>query len=749
MDAFFEQSISDLKGVGAYYVKKLAKLGIKTVWDLLWHFPNRYEDFSNFVSIRDIREPGVYSTLGIVEKIKTRRAWHKRMFITEGVLYDKTGAIDVIWFGQPYLARSIPQGCAVVVSGKVVARDNKILFQSPAYEVIERHGRTVSAEELKTEDLKHTAGLIPVYPETRGLTSRGIRFLIKPLLGKIPKTYDSIPKAVLRSVKLMPFDQAMREIHFPQSVELAAEAKRRFAFEELFVLQTTLLQYRKQNQTLHAPEIKQDIEFIKRILASLPFELTKTQKQAAWDIIKDISNPYPMNRLLNGDVGSGKTIVAALGIAATVHAGYQAVVLAPTEILARQHFEKLSKIFEPFAIETALLVSHEARITSEGLHGAITKQALKTMLRQDKSLCVIGTHAVIQKDVLFSNLALVIVDEQHRFGVNQRAALLHNSNHTHTPELSEQDVRQSEKILHKELHDTLENHSGSLGRGMTPHFLSMSATPIPRTLALALWGDLDISFIRELPQGRKKIISKVLFDYQREELYAFIKKQVSDGRQAFVICPRIEKPDEGLSEPQYLALDTKAVLEEYEKLSKIVFPDLRVGLLHGKLKSELKEDVMKKFSQGELDVLVSTSVVEVGVDIPNAAVMVIEGADRFGLAQLHQFRGRVGRGAYQSYCFLLSSLDAGGIQKRLQGFAKAFDGFKLAEQDLQIRGPGEFFGVKQSGIPDLAMHSLRDIELVMCAHTYAEAILKKDATLESYPMLQERIKEFKTEIHLE
>jgi ATP-dependent DNA helicase RecG len=735
---FLETPVEDLKGVGPYYIKRLNKLGIKTVRDLLWHFPTRYEDYSELKKINEIKSEGIYSVLGKIEKIKTRKAFRRRLFITEAVLYDKTGTINIVWFGQSYLTKTIPEGAVIIVSGKVQKKDTKLFFSSPVYEVIFRSApASVDEQEIDFASLKHTAGLIPVYPETKGLTSRGIRFLMKPIVGKAKNLPEFLPNNVLRDAGLMIYQRAVQEVHFPSSIGLAEKAKKRFAFEEIFLTQLLLLELRQKNTLLKAPKIPIDIEFVKKILGTLNFELTKTQKQALWQIIKDLNRGYPMNRLLNGDVGSGKTIVALIALACAVKSGFQGVFMVPTEILSYQHFKTSEKLLRDFNIDICLLISKEARIVSGELGGEIKKSVLKKMLQDKKPALVIGTQALIQKDIDFANLGLVVIDEQHRFGVKQRAELLKNNELGIMDNESKNKKEQDKFIIHN-------------SKFLIPHFLSMSATPIPRTLALGLWGDLDISFITELPKGRKEIITQVVSKTKRLQMYQFIKQRVKQGEQVFIICPRIEKPDEQeISYEKYLRLDTKAVKEEYERLAKEVFPDLKLGLLHGKLKSKEKELTMKQFSSGTFDILVSTSVIEVGIDVPNATVMVIEGADFFGLAQLHQFRGRVGRGEKQSYCFLLTESESRAALKRLRAFSKTFDGFKLAEQDLTLRGPGEFFGIKQSGIPDLATRALKDLSLVISARKQAEAVLEKSPKLEKYPLLKQELEKFRERVHLE
>ena len=712
MNDFFSQPLEELKGIGPYYLKKLEKLKIKTVGDLLYHFPSRYEDFSEIILIKDATE-GVHSFLAKVENIQVRRSFRKKMFLTEATLYDRTGKLKAIWFNQPYLTKTITKDSMIIVSGKVKKEKNKFIISSPVYEVVSKNGEFLTKDDINSENLKHTAGLIPVYPETKGLTSRGLRFLIKPLLAKTKYLKDFLPLEILKRNNLMDLKTALNQIHFPTNLEQAKKAKFRFSFEELFLLQLILKLNRNENKRLKAYQIPIEIEFIKELLKTLPFELTHSQKQALWEIVKDLGKDYPMNRLLNGDVGSGKTIVALIALITVFKNSYQGVLMAPTEILAQQHFETLKKFFKEFNLEAVLFISKQIRIYTDGLEGEIKRKALLEKISQGKPLIIIGTQALIQKDVEFKNLALVVIDEQHRFGVKQRAKLL----------------------------DSPTN--------LIPHLLTMTATPIPRTLALGLWGDLDISFIKEMPLGRKKITSQLVFEKDRNKLYEFIRKRVSEKEQVFVICPRIEEKEE-LSFNQYLNLDTKAVKKEYEILSQQVFPDLRVGLLHGKLKSADKEEVMNQFKNGEIDILVSTSVVEVGIDVPNATIMVIEGAEKFGLSQLHQFRGRVGRGEKQSYCFLLvPQLVSKTTLSRLAYFTKIFDGFKLAQLDLKYRGPGEFLGEKQSGIPDLAMDALKNEELVLLAKKEASQILATDKQLKNYPLLKNKLSQFQQEIHLE
>jgi ATP-dependent DNA helicase RecG len=453
------------------------------------------------------------------------------------------------------------------------------------------------------------------------------------------------------------------------------------------------------------------LNLIKDFLKKLPFELTGAQKKASWQILKDLEKGRPMNRLLEGDVGSGKTIVAMIGALNVVKAGYQVALMAPTEILARQHFENFLKFLKDFNLKIGLLTSTESKI---GKRKIAKKEILKRIL-DGKVEILIGTHALIQKEVKFKNLALVIIDEQHRFGVEQRAKLI----------------------------------SGEAR--FIPHLLSMTATPIPRTLALTIYGDLDLSILDEMPKGKRKVITKIIKRKERKRICEFIKKEVKEGKKVFVICPRIEpKNKKALNEKDVLGwAEAKAVKKEYEKLKKEVFPDLKIAMLHGKMKTEEKEKVMRDFKNGKTDILVSTSVVEVGLDIPKATVMMIEGAERFGLAQLHQFRGRIGRGGEKSFCFLFTESPAKKTCQRLKALLESENGFELAEKDLKIRGPGNLFGSRQWGVPDLAMKSLTDVFLVEKTRNAAKEILEKDQELKNYPLLRERLNQFKREIHFE
>ncbi|MEX2090661.1 MAG: ATP-dependent DNA helicase RecG [Candidatus Paceibacterota bacterium] len=713
MDIF--SPIENLKNVGSKNLPRLSKLSIKTIKDLLWHFPVRYEDYSNIVPIADVQAGGKFNVQGEVLKIVNKRLFPKRMFITQAFIKDESGAINAVWFNQPYVANSLQEGSFVSLAGKVNLDKHGLYLASPTYEKINDLDFGI-----KKTNLTHTGGLIPIYPETEGITSKYLRFLIKPLLSQL-KLEDYMPTEVCKRNNLTNLLTAIQKIHYPLTVAEAEEAKTRLAFDDLLLFQIkALLERRKINQ-LKSPAIPFDKDLITDFIKKLPFELTKDQKIAAWEILKDLEKSYPMNRLMEGDVGSGKTVVAVIAAIQAAKAGYQTVFMAPTEVLAHQHMETIRKLVAHTNLEVALLTGS----TAWSNYSLGNKSEIKRRISCGNAKIIIGTHALIQKDVEFDKLALVIIDEQHRFGVNQRAKLVKNN-----PATAEQ----------------------------VPHLLSMTATPIPRTLALTIYGDLDISIIKEKPKNRQKIITKIISPSGRKAAYQSIRSEVKSGRQVFVICPRIEMPSQ---EPKnkssgqltlsskLLWADMKAVQEEYKKLSELIFPDLKVSMLHGRMKSKEKTEIMSQFKDGLVDILVSTSVIEVGVDVPNATIMMIENAEHFGLAQLHQFRGRIGRDKHQSYCFLFTSGAEKTSNQRLKALVAIDDGFLLAEKDMAIRGPGEFFGTGQSGLPDLAMASLSNVELIKKARIEARLLLKENPSLNNYPLLKKRLEYFQKLTHFE
>lgn len=741
----FTTELAHIRGINKRLLSGLKKLNIVTVRDLLLHMPFRYDDFSSIARIEDVVVGQIVTIHGQIKKITMRRAWRRNLMVIEAIIEDETGTIRAVWFNQPYLMQTLTPGTAGNFAGKVTLTNDSLCLSNPVFE-------SVYAETT------HTAGLIPIYPETSGLTSRGIRYLIKPILHHVQPIPECIPAHAVRAAHLPHFMDALRAIHFPKNLEEADAARRRIAFEDLFLLQLThcdaqLRMMRAQASVIPWTEAERDA-----LIAALPFPLTASQKQSLDEILHDCRAAHPMNRLLQGDVGSGKTVVAAIATILAARHGFQTALLAPTEVLARQHYRTFIQLFKKtindWHLNLALTMSAEARIFyGDDLETAVPKARLITHINEGRALITIGTHALIQKTVLFSNLGLIIIDEQHRFGVEQRAALMKKN--ILPPHASD---------MHGVL-STGKHHSGII-----PHFLSMSATPIPRTLFLTLFGDLNISLITEPPLGREPVITKIVSPANRSRAYAFIREEIKCGRQAFVICPRIEVGVEKLGveiknqsspanrelpianyQPQtpHIGDDVTAVTEEYEKLSKHIFPDVSVGALHGKIKNAEKARVMHDFAENRISILVATSVVEVGVDVPNATIMVIEDADRFGLAQLYQFRGRVGRGTKQSVCLLFTKHASGVSYRRLQSLLEAKNGFELAEKDLAIRGPGEFLGHSQTGMPDLAMKALNNIELVKLARETARAILARDPYLKSMPLLSERLAAFRHAVHLE
>ncbi len=734
-----EAPLFEVIGARVPLLRQLEKLGVKTVGDLLYYFPFRYEDFSKIYAIADL-EPGQQATVqATVEEISFRHTWKKRMSIVEAMLADESGSIRAVWFNQPYVANVLKAGRLANFAGKIsLSEEGELYLSHPAYEVVRRLPPTASSSTTDTEvvvdrETKHTARLVPIYPETRGLTSRGIRFIMQSVLRRKPLLAEWIPPAILAEFHFPELNGAIASVHFPKHLDDALAAKKRFAFEDLFLLQLFNLQQKLTLSREQAPAIAADIPKVKRVLSALLFTLTVSQKKSLWEIMQDIARPRPMNRLLQGDVGSGKTVIAAIAAMSAADHGFQTAFMAPTEILAHQHFETMKKLFtnaatmergEHAPVIGLLTASGGTVFYENGIEAKMPKRELHAKAASGEIAIVFGTHALIQKSVHFKNLGFVIVDEQHRFGVRQRAEL-----------------------------------SAKKG-GLMPHFLSMSATPIPRTLMLTVFGDLDLSLITELPAGRKPITTKLVSPLERAAAYAFARGEIKQGRQAFVICPRIEPAAEGQKSAQVRSakigelkqmktLELKSVKEEYEKLSKNVFPDLTIAMLHGQMKAKEKDSVMQQFKDKQFDILVTTSVVEVGVDIQNATIMMIEGAERFGLAQLYQFRGRVGRGEHQSYCFLMADTNAKTAHARLKAILEAKNGFELAEKDLALRGPGQFFGEIQTGLPDVAMEALRDPELVKASRDAAVKTIQADPSLKTYPLLKTKLEKFRNRIHQE
>jgi ATP-dependent DNA helicase RecG len=685
-------SITKFPTVGPRTAQRLKKLEIETAEDLLFYFPFRYEDYSSISNIEEAQHGQIATIKARVDLIRNKRSPRKRMIITEVMLSDETGSIKAVWFRQPFLTKTIMPGDELFLSGKIEGDLFSFQIINPVY------------EKVKSMPL-HTARLVPIYPTTAGITQKQIRFIIKHAQPATKEITEWLPSSIMNKYHFLAYTDALEQIHFPKSKELLNKARERIGFNELFLIQLSALKIKSDLANKQAPSILFQEKLVKQFVDNLPFSLTEAQKKASWEIIRDLEKKHPMNRLLEGDVGSGKTVVAALGMLNTASNGFQTALMAPTEILAQQHFDTITNLFSKHKISICLLTSSQTKI--DGKKELKKSECLKQIKSGEISI-VIGTHSLIQKNVLFKNLAYIIIDEQHRFGVGQR------------------------KEIKEKNPETI---------GWTPHLLSMTATPIPRSLALTVYGDLDLSVVDQMPEGRKLISTNIVPKIKRKDAYSFIKKEVNKGRQIFVICPLIEESDK---------LGVKAVTSEYEKLNKEVFPDIAIGILHGKMKSTEKEAVMKKFMSNEYKILVSTAVIEVGVDVPNATIMMIEGAERFGLAQLHQFRGRVGRSTHQSYCLLFTDQAGPDVIKRLKAFKNSHNGFALAENDLSLRGPGEVYGSKQSGhFPNLKIAQLTDYELVRKARSEAEHILKNDPHLDKNQFLHNKVANFTKTIHLE
>jgi ATP-dependent DNA helicase RecG len=675
-----DASITTIKGISTSFAAKFGKLGVKTIRDLLYLFPSRHLDYSRMKTVSQLREGQEETIVANVWEAKITMPGGRRS--TEVIVGDETGNVRAMWFNNPWLAKTLVPNMKIVLSGKVRLFNGRFVFESPEWEPMEEG------------DLTHTGRLVPVYPLTEGLHQRQTRKMIKGIVDlwsdRVP---DFLPSDVKEHCQLISLPQAIAQAHYPDSTDLKDKARIRLAFDELFLLQLGVLSKKRDwQESQPGTPIRIDQKLLHNFLHSLPFKLTIAQQKVLQEILGNMQKPQAMSRLLQGEVGSGKTVVATAALLMAIADGYQTALMAPTEILAEQHFATIYKLLSTagqLQEERDHLYSYSGilskPLTITLLIGAMTaknKREIHQMIVNGEIDMVIGTHAIIQKEVEFKKLGFVVVDEQHRFGVAQRSTL-----------------RQ---------------------KGTNPHVLAMTATPIPRTLALTIYGDLDLSVIDELPPGRQLIKTKWLWPNQRESAYNFIRKQVAGGHQAFIICPLIEESE---------TIQARAAVAEYEYLSQEVFPNLRLGLLHGRMASRDKEKAMQQFHDKELDILVSTPVIEVGIDVPNATVMMVESADRFGLSQLHQFRGRVGRGPAQSYCILLSQNPSEVGLERLSVIETVHNGFRLAEEDLRLRGPGEFFGTRQSGLPDLRMAKLSDVALLELARKEAERLFAKDRHL--------------------
>ena len=667
--------LEQIKGVGPKTAQALAAAGLKTISDALDFLPRAYDDYSTAVNIADL-QPGKVTVKARCESVSTRIV-RRGLRITTAVLADKSGKVKSVWFNQPYRETQLKSDAEFIFSGQFGMQYNRYQINNPSVEL---------AKEVAKTTIENASGIQPVYKSIKNLRPKTVQDLMKnirPIMDFLPET---LPENIIQRQKLVSRSEAVKFLHAPKTHEEISRGRERLAFEELFEM-ILAAQFNKQEQTrLTGWKIPFNKSVVKNFVDQLPFPLTNAQRRAAWQILQDLESDHPMNRLLQGDVGSGKTVVAGLVAAEVAKAGFQTAIMAPTEILAQQHAKTLDELLSPFGVSVALLTGH--------VKGAARNQLLDNLASGNIDV-VVGTHALIQEKVAYHKLGFAVIDEQHRFGVKQRQALLEKSD-------------------------------------FMPHLLSMTATPIPRSLALTLYGELDISILDELPSGRQPIQTKIWSPASAPKLYESIENELAKGRQAYVICPLIDdNPDN----------DKKSVEAEYNKLSKTIFSHRRVGLLHGKLPAEEKAEVMQKFADGELDMLVSTTVVEVGVNVPNATMMLIENADNFGLSQLHQLRGRVGRGTHQSFCHLMMSGHDKPSQ-RLREIEKSQDGFYLAEVDLKLRGPGEIYGKMQHGDLNLKIASLADTALITRAQTEAERFVKEGQDLLQYNHLAHAVSRY-------
>ena len=672
-----DQSVEVLKGVGAEVSKKLGTLGIETVGDLLYFYPRKYQDFSNVTQIANL-QPGAVSIEAKVVQIKGRYV-RRGMHITEAVVSDESGSARLVWFNQPYREAATKADQSYSISGEFTMSRGRLAIMNPAMELV-------------SEFPVNAARIIPIYRETKGLKSATLRKIIAGARQQIEVLPDLLPASVATGNNLLPHNRAVMAMHFPQSNDELEQARLRLGFEEIFTLSLASLLNKQAAQQEQTHRIAFHESQAKQFVSSLPFTLTDSQRAVAWRICQDMERDVPMNRLVEGDVGSGKTVVATLAALMAIESGYQVAFMAPTELLARQHAETIYTMLESVNRQTEVVLLIGSMSTSQ-------KKTAHASIASGAANFIVGTHALISDAVAMKKLGLIIVDEQHRFGVDQR------------------------KKLQRKAH------------GYMPHVLTMTATPIPRTLALTLYGELDISIIKHKPHNRKPIITSVESPNSRAQLYKKIDAELESGSQLFVVCPLIQESD------TIPALSVEVV---YEQLSKKTFKHRRVGLLHGKLPADVKDRVMADFVAHKLDILVSTTVIEVGVDVPNATMMIIEGADRFGLAQLHQLRGRVGRGSKQGYCYLVTS-DSKAPSKRLRAIESSTDGFRLSELDLEIRGPGAIYGAQQSGQLDLRVAKLTDVMLIEQARQAAQQCLDDSSfDLNDYPVLKAEVTTFRS-----
>jgi ATP-dependent DNA helicase RecG len=671
--------ITVLPGVGTKHAQTLARLGLYNLGDMLYNFPRRYDDYTQLKPIQRLRYGEEVTVIGTVSSIDSRAIRGGFRHITEAIITDGTGFLRVTWFNQPWVGKRLLEGAQIVLSGKIDQYLGRPVMNSPEWEPLEQQNL-------------HTNRIVPVYPLTSKITQRWLRRLMYEVVSYwSPRVADPLPDSLRQSTDLMDLSTALLQAHFPSSTDQLRAARHRLAFDEILLLQLGVMSQKRTWQNRSARIYETPDDWLDIQVAALPFQLTAAQKIALQDVKLDLASGRPMNRLLQGDVGSGKTVIAGLAIAMLSRHGAQSAMLAPTSILAEQHYRSM----------LGLLAGNGAKSTypADGFLPALKpeqirllvgstpepeKQEIRDGLAEGNILLIVGTHALLEDPVVFANLQLAVIDEQHRFGVDQRAILR--------------------------------------SKGENPHLLVMTATPIPRSLALTVYGDLDLSIMDEMPPGRQPIHTQVFYPRERERAYVFIRNQINQGHQCFIIYPLVEESETS---------EALAAVEEQSRLQKDVFPDYTVGLLHGRMKPDEKDATMSSFCNGEIQILVSTSVVEVGVDVPNATVMLIEGANRFGLSQLHQFRGRVGRSQFQSYCILIPATPDAAENERLAAMVETNNGFILAQRDLEQRGPGEFLGTRQSGYSELRLANLTDIHLIEKARRCAQSIFEVDPDLKS------------------
>ncbi len=684
-----DELVTTLSGLAKKLGSKFKKLSVETVSDLLHYYPVDYQDRRSVMPIDKVQAGEVVTIKGRIELLQAKRSFRRKTTVTEALVNDNSGSMRIVWFGNRFIQKTLKPGDQVYFSGKVHEDQFGLQMRTPEH------------EKVKEQSL-HANSIVARYGLTKGLTHKQMRFFVSQALKK-SDMQEWLPELMRSRVGLMRIDEAMRAIHAPKSWKHLRMAQKRLKFDELFLLQLRSLLTKEELLAFSSPSFEVDEKLLQHFVGGLPYQLTDDQKKSAWAMLLDLKKGHPMNRLLQGDVGSGKTVVAAMLMYHVALQDSVSILMAPTEILARQHFETLSELFADMTVGIGLYTRSFRRIN--GSDEALTKKQFGNLLGHGGLKILIGTHALLHDPLKINDLGLVIVDEQHRFGVKQRRSI-----------------------------------KDRMKGDMMPHFLSMTATPIPRSASLVLYGELDVSIIREKPKGRKPIQTKIAKDDDRDKTYKFIKNHLDRDRQCFVVCPMIEDSD---------VIDAASVQTVFERLSVGSFKNYKVEMLTGKMKSKQKEEIMARMAAGEIDILVATSVIEVGVDVPGATVMIIEGSERFGLAQLHQFRGRIGRSSHQSFCFLFTTKESDETNYRLRIFEKHDDGFILAQHDLKMRGPGDMYGTVQSGFPDLKLASLKDVALIELAQNSAKKLFASDPNKMRYPEIWAKLDILRQKVHME